>query len=159
MRFRLRSKQYKNSFKRPAVHPDHLVVRHVDGKGDGLFSTVDVEKGLVVCEYEGKYIERKDRSKLPQDVSEWTKSGNYSFFFQTRNGDWHCIDAEQSKGFGGKMNHSIRNQNTKPFVEESCQPPKVFFKTTKFVKANQEFLWDYGERDSDALKEFPFLKE
>lgn len=148
------------------MRPDHLEVRPAGTKGEGLFVSVAVAKDVWICEYEGKHISeenvpmlpktKKERKKYPPDVDTWTPSGNFSLFFMIDK-KTHCIDANNSSGPGRKMNHSSANANVKSVVVKDSDPPRVFFKAIKPIEANEELLWDYGEKDPEIIEENPFL--
>jgi hypothetical protein len=63
-------------------------------------------------------------------------------------------------GFARFINHSVRRPNLKPhlMVDASGVPHIVLF-SCRDLEAGDELLFDYGERDKQALTIFPWLKD
>jgi histone-lysine N-methyltransferase SETD8 len=88
------------------------------------------------------------------------------YYFTRRNGwKWCCVDAtaEPRKGclqkHGRLINHSIKNANCKMVVEEYNHTPHLILVAKEDIKAGTELLYDYGERNKEVIKNFPWLME
>jgi SET domain-containing protein len=145
----------------PAVH---LTIKEAAGMGEGVFACNDIPAGTECCEYEGKLIsigKSSRRVKFPPDVAEHTKSGNFSYFFKSKKTTASfCIDANESTGFGRKINHSKKHQNVKTdIVEKNIGHPKLIFRATRDIKHGEQLFYDYGEKDPKVRKNFPWLAD
>lgn len=77
--------------------------------------------------------------------------------------DCLCVDAVilllipySVAGLGQLMNHSIKHANLKPRKEVDANGlPRIVFMATRDITAQEELLFDYGDRDHHA--EFPWL--
>jgi histone-lysine N-methyltransferase SETD8 len=138
-------------------------------KGEGTFAVNHIEKGAIVCEYQGELISEEDflhkgGKHFPPDIDDWScAQTNYVFFFKSpdRFGNLKTwgIDADAGTGPGRKINHSIKNKNVKPIVVKSDpDKPQLFFTALRDIMPGEELLYDYGEREKDALEKYPFLK-
>ena len=143
-----------------------LVIKMSPGRGRGLFAGQNIEKGTIVCEYEGNLIGEKDipeklSSSFPPKIEEWSHGcDNFAFFFQTLDGKTWCVDAEGTISYGASINHSRKNFNLVPFVcEKEKGRPRLFFKAARSISKNEELFYDYGERDEAALAAHPWLRE
>ena len=71
----------------------------------------------------------------------------------------YCIDATKPSGRLGRLiNHSISNVNLRPRLFE-MQPgdPRIVFLARCEIKKNEELLYDYGDRRSESLANYPWL--
>lgn len=69
------------------------------------------------------------------------------------------MDAYLSHGKARFINHGKgKLANVKPILDENGKTPQILFKAIRDILPNEELLYDYGERDREILKEFPFLK-
>lgn len=142
----------------------NLVVQPAGQKGYGAFAGEDIEKNAVVCEYVGKLISEDDidksvRKKFPPNIEDWTTSKScFAFFFKTMDGKSWCIDAADADGPGRMINHSSKNFNLRPCVNESEKShPRLFFKASRDIKSGEELCYDYGERDKSIVDDHPWL--
>lgn len=72
----------------------------------------------------------------------------------------YCSDANQSDCLGRMINHSKKHPNVRPkLLEQENQTPKLIFKAMRDIAANEEILYDYGDRDQASILAFPWLKE
>jgi SET domain-containing protein len=142
--------------------PVRLTIKETAGMGEGVFACSEIPSGTECCEYEGKLIfigKKPRRGKFPPDVDEHTKSGNFSYFLKSKKtSDVYCIDANESTGFGRKINHSKKLRNVKTeIVEANIGHPRLFFRAIRDIKIGEQLFYDYGERDREILRNFPWL--
>ena len=112
-----------------------------------------IKEGETVCFYEGEllsYTEGKRRERI---------GTCYLFFFKHKDRSW-CIDATaENFTFGRLINHSQKHANVKPFACEVQGQPSIGFRAQKDIPPNNEILYPYGERDTDILRDNPWLLE
>jgi hypothetical protein len=162
--FRLRSQKFRLPDGKPSVPPDQLLVKQAGQKGEGAFTLGPIEKDDFVCEYIGKLIAENDicvsgikKQKFPPQLETWTQKGNFSFFFQTMNGQSWCIDANETTGPGRKINHSMTGNLKGVVVETKGKSPRIFFKAVRNIEPNEELTYDYGERETKVIQNHPWL--
>ena len=148
----------------PAAKPDDIIISQAGEKGEGVFATNAIFKGMIICEYVGKLISEHDSKALgaglwPPPVEQVTPKGNFSMFFKTLDGKRWCLDAVDSDGPGRKINHSIKCQNVRPIVlrKNRGSKPEVYFKALRDVEPGEELLYDYGEFCHEAVSSNPWL--
>lgn len=138
---------------------DSVEVQPAEEKGEGTFAIKMIPKGSRICEYEGQLIKdpKIKGERWPPNIENWTSEGNFSFFFKTADGRKWCIDANASSGPGRKINHSKREQNVKPVVDESGEWPKVCFVAVRDIEPGQELFYDYQENERETVRQNPWL--
>ncbi|XP_053386195.1 midasin-like isoform X5 [Mercenaria mercenaria] len=117
-----------------------LEVKFIDSYiGSGVFASDTIEKGQLVCYYEGELISGKDgiqRFNTPHD------KGSFLFFFH-HEGKQFCIDATHSSGCGRMINDDHRRPNCK--VRVSLTGPKLAIYALKDVYKGDELRYDYKD--------------
>ncbi|XP_053388477.1 N-lysine methyltransferase KMT5A-A-like [Mercenaria mercenaria] len=117
-----------------------LEVKFIDSYiGSGVFASDTIEKGQLVCYYEGELISGKDgiqRFNTPHD------KGSFLFFFH-HEGKLFCIDATHSSGCGRMINDDHRRPNCK--VRLSLTGPKLAIYALKDVYKGDELRYDYKD--------------
>ena len=148
------------SSSRRESRPVSVAVMLSPGKDLGLFAAENIDKGTIVCEYEGQLIGPISRSAHPPDIDDCTAGvKSYAFFFRTLDGCWWCIDAENTISYGARINHSRNDFNLVPFVCEKIRGhPRLFFKAARSIRKYEELFYDYGEREEAALACHPWLR-
>ena len=85
--------------------------------------------------------------------------GGYILEFKFNKRGW-AIDATEENGtFGSLINHSKLNQNIKPVVEVKKGQPTIIFVVLRYIKINEELLYDYCVTSNNTKKIFPCLKK
>ncbi|KAI1289554.1 Histone-lysine N-methyltransferase set-1 [Halotydeus destructor] len=136
--------------------PKHFQVDDIKGKGKGIFSMVDIPKGSFVCEYSGDLIDL-DEAKIREKNYESDGSGCYMYYFEW-NKQKLCIDATKPSGRIGRLvNHSRKSPNCKTRLFIYNSRPHLIFIALRDIKAKEELLYDYGERDRTAIEAHPWL--
>jgi SET domain len=135
------------------------IIRDVPGRGRCVYAAGFIPKGAFVVEYGGQLITQKEaqrREKLYQKEA----LGSYMFYFE-HNGQTHCVDgtAERKEyGIGRLINHSRKNPNLTPKKIVVDGIPRIALLAKRQITYGEELAYDYGERDSQALKVFTWLK-
>ena len=75
-------------------------------------------------------------------------------------GKEYCLDATSVDGIGRFINHSALFYNVKP---EAYYPnerePRIKFKATRDIDEGEEILYDYGDRDPQAIANYLWLNK
>jgi len=136
-----------------------LEVRLMEAKGRGVFATRAFAKGDFIVEYAGDLISLREAKKRETNYAKDAAIGCYMYFFEFK-GKSYCIDATAESGrLGRLLNHSKTENNchTKLFDVESR--PILAILASRDIELDEELLYDYGDRSSDALKAHPWLKK
>lgn len=132
---------------------------HTPSKGRSVRTLRPIPMGHFVCEYRGELISNEtalDREDL------YTNDPNlcdkcYMYYFKHK-GVRMCVDATApSETVGRLINHSSTQHNlfTRKFVVN--RSPRLAFIAERDIAAHEELLYDYGDRDLDTIKSFPWL--
>ena len=138
-------------------HPNYsgLEVKASQEKGRGVFATKGFEKGDFLVEYSGELVSRGEGLHREQRAEE---DGGYLFFF-SHDGQCFCIDATNEDGTLGRLiNHSRLAGNCTPKKIVVDGQPHIYFVAANAISPGEELMFDYGERRTKILKDFPFLK-
>ena len=73
---------------------------------------------------------------------------------------YFSLDATNDDGRSGHLiNHSKLARNLVPNVMEASDGPHIVFVAAKNILANQEVLYDYGERNPQIIQNHPWLRK
>jgi FKBP-type peptidyl-prolyl cis-trans isomerase len=113
----------------------HLIqVRQSGVHGKGVFATEPIAKGEVLIEYKGDVITWKEALRRhPHDPSQ----PDHTFFFHID--DKHVIDGNANGNDARWINHACD-----PNCEADEVDGKIFIKSLRKLKADQELFYDYG---------------
>lgn len=139
---------------------EHIVMKHVEGKGRGIFSTRPLQKGEFVVEYAGDRMSMEEGKTKEEEYKKDPEIGSYIYFFSFK-GKRYCIDATSESGrYGRLLNHSKNHPNCKTrLVEEPEGHPRLIIEAKIDIESDTELLYDYGDRDKQSLKAHPWLAE
>ncbi|XP_031553921.1 N-lysine methyltransferase KMT5A-B-like [Actinia tenebrosa] len=134
-----------------------IEVRNVEGKGRGVFALWSFKRGDFVCEYHGEHIDYETAKKREKEYSEDENIGCYMYYFTFKNKKF-CVDATQESGrLGRLLNHSINGNCTTKLISIRDKPYLILV-AAKDIQPNSELLYDYGERNKDAIASHPWLQ-
>ncbi|XP_020915878.1 N-lysine methyltransferase KMT5A-A [Exaiptasia diaphana] len=134
-----------------------LEVRDVDGKGRGVFALKTFERGDLVCEYAGDLIDVNTAREREKKYGENKDIGCYMYYFAFGNKKY-CVDATEESGrLGRLLNHSV-NGNCTTKVISIKEDPCLILIAAKHINPGEELLYDYGERNKDAIASHPWLQ-
>ncbi|AXF06002.1 SET domain-containing protein [Paraburkholderia hospita] len=124
-----------------------ISVRNSPIHGKGVFATVTILSGELVCEYKGKRVPREAAmSATPRDVAQ----PDHTFLFDL--GDGHVIDGAVGGNSARWINHSC-DPNCVPELDGQ----KIFIRARRKIDAGEELSIDYAlvsdEKMSKALRE------
>lgn len=110
------------------------------GAGFGAFARVDLPKGKRLGEYTGKLLSQLEYDKLTDTayVFEVTKRfrGKYYLFY---------IDAKRGDDLRFVNGAHSKKQKKRINIESYQYGERIFYRTTKAIKAGEELLIDYGD--------------
>jgi len=120
-----------------------LIVKRstLPNSGKGLFTTKDIKKGEVVCEYEGERITWDEAtSRNEKDVSK----GAYFYYINEKN----VIDAWAAKDTFGRYANDAAGLGRIKGLRNNCvyeeRKNRVFIKATRNIPAGSEIFVSYG---------------
>jgi histone-lysine N-methyltransferase SETD8 len=136
-----------------------LEVRLTKNKGRSVFATHAFARNDFVCEYAGEmisYLEAKEREKkYARDPS----IGCYMYFFEHKT-KTYCVDATaETNRLGRLLNHSRLFSNCHTKVFEMNDRPYLILLASRDIQPGEELTFDYGDRNSLAVKSYPWLAE
>lgn len=141
--------------------PNHIEEREdpMELKGRfGVFATRKIFRGTFVCEYAGDLINRREAERR-DFIYELKSKGSYMFYFNWSN-KCYCLDAtEPTSRLGRLVNHSRKKPNCKMEIFSHCNKPYLILTAIRDIEPNEEILYDYGERNKEAIKANPWLED
>ncbi|KAK7918665.1 hypothetical protein WMY93_009949 [Mugilogobius chulae] len=129
-----------------------LTVRDLGEKGKVVTAVLPIKAGSPVCDYHGRLLTDAEGKSLDRH--------EYVFFFKDSEGNRYCVDATDfpcpchptMETFGRRMNHSRKNPNVKPRVQDLQFPEGektvIVFYALRDISPGEELLWDYGIKES-----------
>jgi hypothetical protein len=142
----------------------HLSISDIPGAGWGLFATLPIAKGQLICEYSGERIsqEEGDRRGLICDRF------NQSYLFQADKET--VIDAQRFGNVARFINHSAKKPNCMVRVMQICGVHTVCIFAAQDINPGHELFFDYNhgraglapdwlEKERDKATELLSLRE
>src|SRR4051812_10927776 len=118
--------------------------------GKGLWTTNEIKKGEIVCEYEGEKLTWKECLKRNENQK---GKGAYYFYINSKN----CIDAQYTLDCLGRYANDaagfvrvagIRNNSKYDIIKG-----KPYIVATRNIHAGSEIFVSYGKEYWEAMKE------
>ncbi|XP_017571802.1 lysine methyltransferase 5Ab isoform X2 [Pygocentrus nattereri] len=137
---------------------DGLQVKNIEGKGRGVFADRDFRKGQFIVEYHGDLLQIADAKKREAEYAQDPTKGCYMYYFHHLNKNY-CVDAtKETDRLGRLINHS-KNGNCQTKLHNLNGVPHLIFVASRDIKAEEELLYDYGDRSKEAIAAHPWLKQ
>lgn len=134
-----------------------LEVKVMELKGRGVFATRRFERGEFVCEYAGEMISYKLAKKREEMYSRDASIGCYMYFFEHKSKQY-CIDATaETERLGRLFNHSKLEGNCHTKLFEMNSRPYLILVASRNIELGEELMYDYGERNQQAIESHPWL--
>ncbi|KAK5622389.1 hypothetical protein CRENBAI_004431 [Crenichthys baileyi] len=134
-----------------------MKVKDIEGKGRGVFAVKCFKKGDFVVEYHGELLELAEAKKREAQYAEDPETGCYMYYFQY----WsktYCIDAtKETDRLGRLVNHS-KSGNCQTRLHPIDGKPHLILVASKDINAEEELLYDYGDRSKASISAHPWLK-
>ncbi|KAJ8263699.1 hypothetical protein COCON_G00161560 [Conger conger] len=136
---------------------DGLEVRHIEGKGRGVFADGSFRKGQFVVEYHGDLLEIRDAKRREEEYGKDPATGCYMYYFQYHN-KTYCVDAtKETERVGRLINHS-KNGNCQTKLHGIDGRPHLILVASRDIEKGEELLYDYGDRSKESIAAHPWLK-
>ncbi|XP_064153568.1 N-lysine methyltransferase KMT5A-like [Anguilla rostrata] len=134
-----------------------LEVRHIEGKGRGVFASRSFRKGQFVVEYHGDLLETKDAKKREEEYGRNPATGCYMYYFQYLS-KTYCVDAtKETQRLGRLVNHS-KAGNCQTKLHGINGKPHLILVASRDIEKGEELLYDYGDRSKESIAAHPWLK-
>ncbi|XP_014880861.1 N-lysine methyltransferase SETD8-like [Poecilia latipinna] len=134
-----------------------LEVKHIEGKGRGVFAGKSFKKGDFVVEYHGDLLDLAEAKKREAQYSEDPKTGCYMYYFQYQ-AKTYCIDATKETNRRGRLLNHSKSGNCQTRLHPIDGTPHLIFVASRDIKAEEELLYDYGDRSKESISAHPWLK-
>ncbi|KAM4745878.1 lysine methyltransferase 5Ab [Anableps anableps] len=134
-----------------------LEVKHIEGKGRGVFAVKGFKKGDFVVEYHGDLLDLAEAKKREAQYAEDPKTGCYMYYFQYQSKSY-CIDAtKETDRLGRLLNHS-KSGNCHTRLHPIDGTPHLILVASRDINTEEELLYDYGDRSKESISAHPWLK-
>ncbi|KAM4617088.1 lysine methyltransferase 5Ab [Polymixia lowei] len=134
-----------------------MQVKHIEGKGRGVFAVGGFKKGEFVVEYHGNLLELAKAKEREAQYAQDPETGCYMYYFQYQ-GKTFCVDAtKETSRLGRLINHS-KNGNCQTRLHDIDGRPHLILVASKDIEADEELLYDYGDRSKASISAHPWLK-
>ena len=110
--------------------------------GLGVFAKTDISEGIRLCEYKGQIITATEAAMLPPSKQ------SYLFEIKVRNGENLFVDARLLKHSNwSRFTNGIkkRHQKKKENIRYYQYKQKIWLKTMRHIKKDEELICDYGD--------------
>ncbi|KAJ8286251.1 hypothetical protein GJAV_G00036300 [Gymnothorax javanicus] len=134
-----------------------LQVRHIEGKGRGVFAGRSFRKGQFVVEYQGDLLEMKDAKRREEQYCRDPAAGCYMYYFQYLS-KAYCVDATKETGRLGRLINHSKSGNCQTKLHGINGKPHLILVASRDIQAGEELLYDYGDRSKDSIAAHPWLK-
>lgn len=136
---------------------DGLMVKHIEGKGRGVFATQSFQKGQYVVEYHGDLLLKNEAKKREASYAQDPTTGCYMYYFQYLS-KTYCVDAtKETDRMGRLINHS-KNGNCQTRLHDIDEIPHLILVASRDIEEGEELLYDYGDRSRASIAAHPWLK-
>ncbi|XP_056139372.1 lysine methyltransferase 5Ab [Lampris incognitus] len=134
-----------------------MEIKHIEGKGRGVFAVSGFKKGDFVVEYHGDLLDLAEAKDREAQYAQDPKTGCYMYYFQ-----YHCktlcVDAtKETNRLGRLINHS-KNGNCQTKLHDIDGKPHLILVASRDIEAEEELLYDYGDRSKASISAHPWLK-
>lgn len=135
-----------------------LKVKHIEGKGRGVFAVRDFKKGEFVVEYLGDLLDLAEAKKREELYSQDPEAGCYMYYFQYHD-KTYCVDATRETSRVGRLLNHSKNGNCQTKLHGIKGTPHLVLVASRDVRAGEELLYDYGDRSKASISAHPWLKQ
>ncbi|XP_067083754.1 lysine methyltransferase 5Ab [Osmerus mordax] len=136
---------------------DGLRVKDIEGKGRGVFAVRDFKKGEYVVEYHGDLVLLADAKKREERYAQDPETGCYMYYFQYH-GKTYCVDATRESGRRGRLINHSKMGNCQTKLHGINGTPHLILVASRDIEADEELLYDYGDRSKASISAHPWLK-
>lgn len=134
-----------------------MQVKHIEGKGRGVFAVKSFKKGEFVVEYHGDLLELAEAKVRETQYAQDPQTGCYMYYFQYQT-KTYCVDAtKETSRLGRLINHS-KTGNCQTKLHPIDGTPHLILVASRDIEAEEELLYDYGDRSKASVLAHPWLK-
>ncbi|KAK2902077.1 lysine methyltransferase 5Ab [Channa argus] len=134
-----------------------MQIKHIQGKGRGVFAVKGFKKGEFVVEYHGALLEQAEAKKREAQYAKDPQTGCYMYYFQYQS-KTYCVDAtKETSRLGRLVNHS-KTGNCQTKLHAIDGTPHLILVASRDIKPEEELLYDYGDRSKASILAHPWLK-
>ncbi|TRY93997.1 hypothetical protein DNTS_032818 [Danionella cerebrum] len=134
-----------------------MMVRYIEGKGRGVFTTQLFQKGQFVVEYHGDLLQMEDARRREAAYAQDPNTGCYMYYFQYQSRTY-CVDATRESGRLGRLINHSKSGNCQTRVHEISGLPHLILTASRDIQEGEELLYDYGDRSRASIQAHPWLK-
>ncbi|RVE68271.1 hypothetical protein OJAV_G00089090 [Oryzias javanicus] len=136
---------------------DGMEVRHIEGKGRGVFAVKAFKKGDFVVEYHGDLLDLAEAKTREDQYAQDPQTGCYMYYFQYQSKSY-CIDATKESGRLGRLVNHSKSGNCQTRLHAIGETPHLILVASRDIEAGEELLYDYGDRSKESITAHPWLK-
>ncbi|XP_019956634.1 lysine methyltransferase 5Ab [Paralichthys olivaceus] len=134
-----------------------MQVKHIEGKGRGVFAVRSFKKAEFVVEYHGDLLELAEAKLREAQYALDPQTGCYMYYFQYQC-KTYCVDAtKETSRLGRLINHS-KTGNCQTKLHDIDGTPHLILVASRDIEAEEELLYDYGDRSKASISAHPWLK-
>ncbi|KAI3372074.1 hypothetical protein L3Q82_006927 [Scortum barcoo] len=134
-----------------------MQIKHIEGKGRGVFAVKGFKKGEFVVEYHGDLLELAEAKRREAEYAQDPQTGCYMYYFQYQL-KTYCVDATaETTRLGRLINHS-KTGNCQTKLHAIDGTPHLILVASRDIKPEEELLYDYGDRSKASVLAHPWLK-
>ncbi|KAM8886342.1 lysine methyltransferase 5Ab isoform 2-T2 [Spinachia spinachia] len=134
-----------------------MQIKHMEGKGRGIFASKMFKRGEFVVEYHGDLLELAEAKIREVQYTQDPQKGCYMYYFQYQS-KTYCVDAtEETSRLGRLLNHS-KTGNCQTRLHAIDGTPHLILVASRDIEAEEELLYDYGDRSKASVQAHPWLK-
>ncbi|XP_017269189.1 lysine methyltransferase 5Ab [Kryptolebias marmoratus] len=134
-----------------------MQVKHIEGKGRGVFAVTGFKKGDFVVEYHGDLLDLTEAKRREAEYSKDPETGCYMYYFQYQS-KTYCVDATKETGRLGRLLNHSKSGNCQTRLHAIDGTPHLVLVASRDIDAEEELLYDYGDRSKDSISAHPWLK-
>ncbi|KAM6931339.1 lysine methyltransferase 5Ab [Xenentodon cancila] len=134
-----------------------MQVKHIEGKGRGVFALRGFKKGDFVVEYHGDLLDLAQAKIREAQYAEDPETGCYMYYFQHQSKSY-CVDATKETGRLGRLINHSKNGNCHTRLHAIDGDPHLILVASRDIEAEEELLYDYGDRSKESISAHPWLK-
>ncbi|CAL1616588.1 unnamed protein product [Knipowitschia caucasica] len=134
-----------------------MVVNEIEGKGRGVFAATGFKKGDFVVEYYGDLLELSEAKAREAEYGLDPSTGCYMYYFQYQT-KTYCVDATRESGRMGRLINHSKSGNCQTRLHPIDGTPHLILVASRDIAADEELLYDYGDRSKESISAHPWLK-
>ncbi|KAF3850786.1 hypothetical protein F7725_012558 [Dissostichus mawsoni] len=127
-----------------------LQIKHIEGKGRGIFAATGFKKAEFIVEYHGDLLQLAEAKEREAKYALDPQKGCYMYYFH--------VDATEETGRLGRLINHSKNGNCQTRLHAIDGSPHLILVASREIKEEEELLYDYGDRSKASVLAHPWLK-